>query len=148
MARKVPLQDGSSLYNINPRLDTINPLLGHSCTLVVYIEEGAQCYYLCESTTYWTLHVWDHNDFVITDTLIGNHLKQADNILSDYIGLDQQNNLLQLFTAYKTLLIVRRVLTEASIMRMPLQTLLFISNSACNVDCSWLEWVEIEEEFN
>lgn len=28
MAQKVLLQDGSSLYNINPRLDTINPLLG------------------------------------------------------------------------------------------------------------------------
>jgi len=33
MSQKAPLQDGGKLYNINPRLDTMNPLLGHSCTL-------------------------------------------------------------------------------------------------------------------
>lgn len=82
MGQKVHLQDGSSLYKLNLRLNTINPLLGHSCTLIVYIQSrSSMLLSLCEH------HLLDTAG--MKTRLLCNYSylnwKQADNILSDYM---------------------------------------------------------------
>ncbi len=105
MGQKVPLQDGSSLYNFNPRLDTMNPLLGHSCPLIVYIRSrSSMLLSLCEHHLLDTAGMktqW----FCNYSYLNWKQFETSWQYTVRLYGLGSANSS---FTAYETLLILRR----------------------------------------